>query len=105
MAFPAFVPGEYGGSGGAEPFGTTTLYDMDRAPIRYLILGMIPPNPNPRDLLVEHGHRTDRRAGPSAPFERQPDEAEFPLADERFQIAQAFDVRDVELEARLVDEG
>src|SRR5262245_13893331 len=55
-------------------------------------------------LFVEHGDRTDRRAGTAPPFERQSDEAEFALADQRLEIAEAFDVGDVELEAGLVHE-
>src|ERR1700687_2245895 len=55
-------------------------------------------------LLVEHGHRPDRRAGSAAPFQRQPDEAELAFADQRLEIAQALDMGDVELQARLVDE-
>ena len=52
-------------------------------------------------LLVEHRHRTDRGTGSASPLERQSDEAEFALADQGFQIAQALDVRDVELQARF----
>src|SRR2546427_10843016 len=55
-------------------------------------------------LLLEHRRGTNRRAGAAAPFERQADEAEFALADQRLEVAQAFDVRDVEFEARLVHE-
>src|SRR5262249_16445836 len=44
----------------------------------------------------------ERRAGAVAPFERQADELERALPDQRLEIAQAFDVRDVEVEARLV---
>src|SRR5688572_27973003 len=57
-----------------------------------------------RPLVVEHSHRPDRRAGAAAPLERQPDEAELALSDQRLQIAQAIHVRDVELQACLVDE-
>src|SRR5262249_60632947 len=60
--------------------------------------GRVPPSP------LEHRHGANRRAGAPAPFERQADEAEFSLADQRLEVAQAFDVRDVELEACLVHE-
>src|ERR1700756_3610589 len=55
-------------------------------------------------LLLEHRHGANRRAGAAAPFERQADERKFALADQRLEAAQAFDMRDVELEARLVHE-
>src|SRR5271167_2183084 len=55
--------------------------------------------------VVEDRHRADGRAGSAAQFERQADEAELALADQRLEVAQAFDVGDVEVEARLVDEG
>src|SRR5262249_48208686 len=55
-------------------------------------------------FLLKPRRGANGRAGAAAPFERQADEAEFPLADQRFEVAQAFDVRDVELEARLVHE-
>src|SRR6266481_5437019 len=56
------------------------------------------------DSLLEHRDRADGRAGAAAPLERQADEAEFALADQRLQIAQALNMRDVELEAGLVHE-
>src|SRR5262249_11440172 len=55
-------------------------------------------------LFVEYGYGTDRRAGAAAPFEGQPDEPELALTDQRLQIAQALDVRDVELKTGLVDQ-
>src|SRR6187455_1362716 len=51
---------------------------------------------------LEDRDRADRRAGAAAPFQRQADEAEPALPEQRLEIAQAFDVRDVELEAGLV---
>src|ERR1700752_3516808 len=55
-------------------------------------------------LIIQHRDGADRRAGALAPFQRQADELEFALAEQRFQIAQALDVGDVELEAGLVHE-
>jgi hypothetical protein len=52
----------------------------------------------------EHRHSADRRSCAVAPLHRQADEGEGAFAQQRFQIAQAFDVGDVELKARLVYE-
>src|SRR5262249_48954542 len=56
---------------------------------------------NTRDRVstVEHGPGGEGRAGAAAPLERQPDEAKLALADQRLEVAQAFHMRDVELEA------
>src|SRR4051794_5977272 len=51
---------------------------------------------------IEHGHRADRRGGALAPLQWQPDKGELTLAEQRFQIAEALDVGDAEVEARLV---
>src|SRR5215472_9975093 len=45
-------------------------------------------------LIVEYRDGADRRAGAFAPFQRQPDELKFALAQERLEIAQAFHVRE-----------
>src|ERR1700744_3457955 len=58
----------------------------------------------PLCLKVEHGDRTDRRGGAFAPLHRQADESELAFAEQRFEIAQAFDVGDVEIEASLVNQ-
>src|SRR4051812_23744660 len=50
----------------------------------------------------EHGDRADWRGGTFAPLQRQADESELSLAQQRFQIAQAFDVGDAEVETGLV---
>src|SRR6201986_752519 len=52
--------------------------------------------------VVEHRDRADRRAGALTPFQRQADELEFTLAEQGFEIAEAFHVGDVELEAGFV---
>src|SRR5437016_11677940 len=51
---------------------------------------------------IEYRHGADRRSGAFAPLHRQADEGEGALAEQRFQIAQALDVGDVEVEACLV---
>src|SRR3954464_1971715 len=43
---------------------------------------------------AEHGNRADRRGGALAPFQRQADERELPLPQQRLEIAQAFDMGD-----------
>ena len=53
---------------------------------------------------IEHGDGADWRAGPLAPLHRQADESEAAPAQQRFQIAQALDVGDVEVETRLVNQ-
>src|SRR5262245_64427272 len=53
----------------------------------------------------KHVDGADRRAGTAAPLERQANEAEYALAEQRLQIAKALDVRDVELKAGLVNQG
>jgi hypothetical protein len=55
-------------------------------------------------LHIEHGHGADRRAGAVAPLHRQADEGELAGAEQRFQIAQALDVGDIEFETRLVNQ-
>ena len=52
----------------------------------------------------EHSHRTDRRRRTAAPLHWQADEGESALAKQRFQIAQALDVGDVEVEAGFVNQ-
>src|SRR4051812_50193947 len=54
---------------------------------------------------VKHGDRADRRCCPAAPLHRQADEGELAAAKQCFEIAQALDMGDVEVEAGLVDEG
>jgi hypothetical protein len=59
----------------------------------------------PRSSLeVENRYCPDRRAGALAPFQRQSNEPEFALPDQCFQIAEAFDMRDAEVETRFVHE-
>src|SRR5215472_4549083 len=53
-------------------------------------------------LSLEERHRANGGAGATAPFERQADEAELSQSQEALEIAQALDVRDTELQARLV---
>src|SRR5687768_6552573 len=55
-------------------------------------------------LQIEHGDGADWRSCAVAPLRRQADEGELTLAEQRFQIAQALDVGDVEVETRLVHE-
>src|SRR5437773_6505296 len=54
---------------------------------------------------VEHCNRADRRRRSAAPLHRQADEGELATTKQRFEIAQALDMGDVEIEAGLVDEG
>ena len=54
---------------------------------------------------IKHRHGADRRSRPAAPLHRQADEGELAAAEQRFEIAQALDMGDVEVEAGLVDEG
>ena len=91
----------------AEKVAILKRHLVDKVPISDLCdeLGLYP------NLLYtwlkeffENGHRADGRASATAPLERQADEAEFALSDQRLEIAQTFDVRDVELEAGLVHE-
>src|SRR3954451_18969664 len=58
-----------------------------------------------RHSHVKHGDRADRRGRSAAPFHRQADEGELAPAKQRFEIAQALDMGDVEVEAGLVHEG
>src|SRR6185437_7041272 len=55
-------------------------------------------------LQVKHGDGPDRRSGSFAPFHRQADEGELPVAEQRFQVAQAFDVGDIEVKTCLVNQ-
>src|SRR6476620_11492097 len=53
---------------------------------------------------VKYSHGADWRSRPLAPLHRQADEGEGALAEQRFEIAQALDVGDVEVEAGLVNQ-
>src|SRR5262249_39371990 len=57
----------------------------------------------PTPSQTEHRDCTDRRSRALAHLHRQADEGELTLAKQGFQIAQALDVSDVEVEAGLVD--
>src|SRR5262245_40813004 len=56
-------------------------------------------------LRVEHRHGPNGRARSTTPLQRQADEEKLALADQRLQVAQTLDVRDVEAEAGFVHEG
>src|ERR1700733_9272131 len=54
--------------------------------------------------ILKHRDRADRRAGALAPFQRQADELELALAEQCFEVAQALDVGEAEIEAGFVHE-
>ena len=53
---------------------------------------------------IEYGNGADRGSGPAAPLHRQTDESELALAEQCFQIAEAFDVGDIDVETDFVNE-